>query len=154
MASEPIRAQLLPADSPRRGCLPIAAITCGRWFVHFLVAALLFLQASSLLTAMDFYVHENLKIPPGTVAAWNWAHWVSSFGLVVFPVLLLLDVGILAGLECLPSAARWLVRVWFSFVLVSIMIIMTFSTFATVFPLKMLTESTAPKEEPPATIEP
>ena len=97
---------------------------------------------------MDYYDHEGTKIPAATVWAWNWANWVSHFGVIVFPLLLLLDAAVLAGLECLPSPARWLASLWFSTVLLGVILIMGFSTIASVVPLKVLTETTPAKEAP------
>ncbi len=73
---------------------------------------------------------------------------MSHHGLIVLPVLLIIDAMVLVGLECLPSAARWLARVWFSFICVAVIVMMAFSTFVMVFPIKVWTDSRPAKQAP------
>ncbi len=146
MSDAPVAA--VAVERPGRGCVTVGALSVGRWLVHAFIAALLLGHAASLLHLADFYMHEDLKIPAVTVLAWNSSRWMSHHGLIVLPVLLIIDAMVLVGLECLPSAARWLARVWFSFICVAVIVMMAFSTFVMVFPIKVWTDSRPAKQAP------
>lgn len=146
LSGKPIEAEIVREPAQERGCLQIAGVTAGRLSIHFVALTVLFMQASSLLFVMEFYVHEALKIPAVTALSWNWSHWVAHYGLIFFPVLLLIDAAILAGLQSLSTRFRFVASVWFSLILLGVIVIMGWSTFVSVLPLKFLTDSTPPKQ--------
>ncbi len=124
--------------SDQQGCFAILITTAGRLFVHAFAAAIIFVVfCSSFLKATEYFIQEDMKAPVVTVQIWNIAWWLNGWGIVGVPVLLLIDGAILAGLQSLPRAARWLASVWFSLVLTACIVLLGLANFAVVGPLHL-----------------
>jgi len=119
IAAEPVAAQ----PNSRRGCLPLAALTAGRFCVHlFAIFVVLAVLCSGYPVAWRLFEKENLKVPAITAEIYTLSFRATHYSLLSIPAtlaFLFFDTLLLAWLESRSERWRWLARFWFSSVLVA-----------------------------------
>ena len=137
MSDDVIAATLVNDQSRQQGCLTVGLLTAGRSFVHFLVLIIVFfVLCGPFHFFMQFYEHEEIKLPAMTIQMAEMAHRMSTHFFVIIPALLLIDLGALLLFQLLPRPWRYGARIWFSSVLFGAVIFLAFAMLAVWVPMQ------------------
>jgi len=135
----PLDAVVIPAREAPQGCLKIAALTAARLLVHLSVLVLvLAVLLGPVLTFQRYFEEQSLKIPAITVLLINLSRRLASYGYLIIPGLLLMDMFLLIVFQVLPRPWRFLSRMWFSACLCGAVLLLVLSFFAVAVPIDVL----------------
>jgi multidrug efflux system membrane fusion protein len=112
-------------------------------FFHALLLAVVFVSFAFVVPRFkDYFNGMNAKLPSLTLVTLNIVYFVQSFGLLLFPLLVGLDVGICHLFRSLGGrrAVRW----WSAAVIAFVAVVLAFLCVAVLLPLRSLSSNIGP----------
>jgi type II secretory pathway component PulF len=98
--------------------------TAGWLLAHFGAAVVLLVVLVRVVpNFVKVFAEFSAKLPAFTQLVVGFSNWTCRYWWLIVPVGVI-DAGVLFGLRCLPSGARWLSTVWGALVLLGVILLL------------------------------